>query len=84
MYIRICSFSASTYGNSIHNGLPSSNNNNPLSAHRNAVIADLYNRLLISKGSTTVSLTSTSGGATGSISNSETDSVTGSQRQGSL
>ncbi|CAH8866307.1 unnamed protein product [Trichobilharzia szidati] len=76
-------FSTSTYGNSMHNGLPNINNsnNNPLSAHRNAVVADLYNRLLISKGSTTVSLTSTSGGATGSISNSETDSVTGSQRQ---
>ncbi|CAH8818640.1 unnamed protein product [Schistosoma curassoni] len=70
-------------GSSPANRLFVNNNNNtndPL-AHPNAIISDLYNRLLISKGSTTVSLTSTSGGATGSISNSETESVVGVKKQ---
>ncbi|KAH8856601.1 hypothetical protein KSF78_0009234 [Schistosoma japonicum] len=59
-------------------------NSNDFANHRNAIISDLYNQLLISKGSTTVSLTSTSGGATGgSISNSETESVVGIRKRDS-
>ncbi|CAH8639831.1 unnamed protein product [Schistosoma rodhaini] len=66
----------------VNNNTTNNNNNtNDLLTHPNAIISDLYNRLLISKGSTTVSLTSTSGGATGSISNSETESVVGVKKQ---
>ncbi|CAH8558318.1 unnamed protein product [Schistosoma turkestanicum] len=74
---------SSPYGNSPANRLLLNNNNNSNNSvtHPNAIISDLYNRLLISKGSTTVSLTSTSGGATGSISNSETESVVGVKKQ---